>query len=404
MNEQELFSAAKRISLTPGERVAGKEWLIAAMADRSAPGRAAHGFLRFLKPAFVLVIALLLIGGSGIGISFAADHSLPGDLLYPVKIHVNERLRARLIKSPVDRARFAVDTTSKRLQEAETLAQRAKLGPKESAAVIAQFRSQMNDAERQLSSLPIGTARGVRMELKAALRAHDSVITAMTGSGEEAQSKQLAELTADIHSARIHAEEEAIAASGTDDNEESDSGGTVINSLKTRAQEQLGSLRIRSSSYETSATVTRQADLAAQDLSGALEAASPSEKSRLVQSALRHIRVGSSLETIGSRALSVPDEDAPAQVTKDTSVATEARLRVTKKALDQIDRVMTKKRLSAPVPATIEEPANAGHAYLDAARLQLDAGQPEAALDSAKQALKQARQAKRQLEQETEDQ
>src|SRR3989338_6446139 len=43
-----------------------------------------------LKPMTIALIIALLIGG---GTSFAAEGAVPGDVLYPVKVNINEEIR-----------------------------------------------------------------------------------------------------------------------------------------------------------------------------------------------------------------------------------------------------------------------------------------------------------------------
>ena len=74
-------------------------------------------FMRHSIPAFVAV--LVVVGG---GTAAAAEGALPGDILYPIKVHVNEEMRATLATTPKAKADWAVDRAERRLEEAATLA------------------------------------------------------------------------------------------------------------------------------------------------------------------------------------------------------------------------------------------------------------------------------------------
>ena len=76
---------------------------------------AAHRFVAAVAVALVLTFA----GGT---ISYAAEGALPGDVLYPVKVGVNEPLRGALARTPEGKALFEVEKVSRRLAEAEVLA------------------------------------------------------------------------------------------------------------------------------------------------------------------------------------------------------------------------------------------------------------------------------------------
>jgi hypothetical protein len=61
---------------------------------------------------------LVIIGGN---ISYAAEQSLPGDLLYPVKLRVNEKVGDALQFTSEAKVSWATVKVQKRLQEAQTL-------------------------------------------------------------------------------------------------------------------------------------------------------------------------------------------------------------------------------------------------------------------------------------------
>ena len=80
-------------------------------------------FMRHSMPAFAVVFVLILGGGT----AAAAEGALPGDILYPVKVYVNEEMRATLTVSPKAKADWAVDRAERRLEEAATLVLSGKL-------------------------------------------------------------------------------------------------------------------------------------------------------------------------------------------------------------------------------------------------------------------------------------
>ncbi len=89
---------------------------------RSAAPRSAPSPVRRLRPAFALatvaLVAVLL--GSVSGIAYAAESSLPGDGLYPVK-QVIEQVQLGLSLTPQDEAELLVRLSEERLREAEQL-------------------------------------------------------------------------------------------------------------------------------------------------------------------------------------------------------------------------------------------------------------------------------------------
>ncbi len=98
-------------------------------------------FASFLNRSFaVSASALALIIGSSLGVARAAENSLPGQTLYPVKINVNESVIGSFKRSDTARADWERERAGRRITEAETLAEEGKLGDKEK-----------NEIERHLS-------------------------------------------------------------------------------------------------------------------------------------------------------------------------------------------------------------------------------------------------------------
>lgn len=95
-------------------------------ARQSIPSPFSIGSLRSRKTLPVFAIAALLMGGST---SFAAEGSLPGDILYPVKIHVNEAFRGAVAVSPKAKADWEVRLVERRLEEIEKLATTPSASP-----------------------------------------------------------------------------------------------------------------------------------------------------------------------------------------------------------------------------------------------------------------------------------
>jgi len=63
----------------------------------------------------------------GFGTSYAAEGALPKDLLYPVKVSINEKVRGFVAVSPRAQAAWASRKVERRLEEAEELASQGKL-------------------------------------------------------------------------------------------------------------------------------------------------------------------------------------------------------------------------------------------------------------------------------------
>lgn len=119
MGTQKFMQAARRISLTPIERAQIREGLLESISVMK-------GSLWFLRPfkhfSSACAALLIVVVASGSGVSYAAEHALPGELLYPVKVHVNEMVRTSMSRTREARAVFQTKRALRRLHEAKILA------------------------------------------------------------------------------------------------------------------------------------------------------------------------------------------------------------------------------------------------------------------------------------------
>jgi len=77
-----------------------------------------------LRAALVLILVLCI---SSYGTVQAAQGSLPGDVLYPIKTKIAEPIRDLFTFGAADRAQWEVEKASRRLDEAEGLAEQGRL-------------------------------------------------------------------------------------------------------------------------------------------------------------------------------------------------------------------------------------------------------------------------------------
>lgn len=71
------------------------------------------------KSISALVLGGLLMGSS---VSFAAENTVPGDVLFPIKIHVNEAVRGATTVTQKAKAEWEIRLVERRLEEVEKLA------------------------------------------------------------------------------------------------------------------------------------------------------------------------------------------------------------------------------------------------------------------------------------------
>lgn len=181
----------------------------------------------------LILIVTIAIGG---GMSVAADSSLPGDALYPVKIGVNESIASFLAVSHEAEARWAVRRAERRMEEAELLRLQNRLDAKTEAELKAAVAAQMNSAAEETRAVAASgdaaTAADLNLRLVAPLRARagalglaDAAITAAAGAaarapgGEDTESDAAVRTRADIATRlgalAVHRDGQSIVLQGT---------------------------------------------------------------------------------------------------------------------------------------------------------------------------------------------
>lgn len=129
--------------------------------------------------AFVLI---LLIGGGGT--AFAAEGTVPGNILYPVKVAVIEPVQGALITSAAGQASWHADLASRRLEEATTLAVANKLNPATQVYLQQKFNTEVDtsneNADVLAASGDTNAALEARSNLEANITAHAEILAVIT--------------------------------------------------------------------------------------------------------------------------------------------------------------------------------------------------------------------------------
>ncbi len=138
-------------------------------------------FTRHSMPAFAAVLVLAVGGGT----AAAAEGALPGDVLYPIKVHVSEEVRATLAVSSKAKADWAVDRAERRLEEAATLALSGKLDDATRAELDTNLDAHVESAgesREQLENADDPDASEIRMKIGAVLIARENILDGVRGT------------------------------------------------------------------------------------------------------------------------------------------------------------------------------------------------------------------------------
>ncbi|MDO8425414.1 MAG: DUF5667 domain-containing protein [bacterium] len=133
--------------------------------------------------ALAIILALSLGGGT----AYAAADTLPGDTLYPVKIHVNERLRAAAAIGAEADATLDGELAVRRLDEAARLRARGATDPATQARIVERFERHMHRMEQRITKLEANgktdAAAALSEAMDARLRAHAELLTSLPPVG-----------------------------------------------------------------------------------------------------------------------------------------------------------------------------------------------------------------------------
>ncbi|MEY4744152.1 MAG: hypothetical protein RL272_97 [Candidatus Parcubacteria bacterium] len=210
---------ARGVALTAAEKATGRAILEQYMlltpvrAERAEAGAkpafrfAAFGLAGRVATVFSLVLGLML---SSAGVSYAAEGSLPGDALYPVKVAVNEELRAALAPTPEAKAAWEAERAERRLAEAEKLAKKGTLKTETRVSLEADFKRHSEKAQEEIAAFDATTdanaAANVSAHLEGSLRAHKKIIAALTE--DEKGHSEVGELKASVDAETASTEDE----------------------------------------------------------------------------------------------------------------------------------------------------------------------------------------------------
>lgn len=183
---------AKNLELTMGERSRMREELLSFVRNgdmpRFHPQRSKGSYVSFnyLKPMPLLLALVILLGG---GTSFAAEKALPGDFLFPVKVHVNEEVKSMLSVSDSAKADWETSRADRRLSETEQLASEHQIDPKALAQIESNFQAQADRINELIAQLQeknkTADASAIAARFQGVLETHKTILAALAKSDAE---------------------------------------------------------------------------------------------------------------------------------------------------------------------------------------------------------------------------
>ncbi|HEY0948101.1 MAG TPA: DUF5667 domain-containing protein [Candidatus Paceibacterota bacterium] len=117
--------------------------------------------------AGALMLTLMVAGGTQA--SIAAEGSVPGDILYPLKVSIVEPVALMLSLSPERKAELSAEFASRRVEEAATLASSNKLDDSRADELAARFDTHVDELAKETVALEsrgeLGVSLAVRSDL-----------------------------------------------------------------------------------------------------------------------------------------------------------------------------------------------------------------------------------------------
>lgn len=150
-----------------------------------------HSFLEKINvvcnrmPITIIMSIVVLLGG---GTSFAAERAKPGDILYPVKVHVNEEVRAAVSFSEEGKALWETRRAERRLEEAAALTEENAMNAETRAELEARFKAHAERIEERIKKMEergdTENAEELATRFEASLKAHEAVLVALRARAE----------------------------------------------------------------------------------------------------------------------------------------------------------------------------------------------------------------------------
>jgi hypothetical protein len=194
---QQLRDHADTVRLTADEKGAMRSRLSAYMTMRPLRARATESFAKKtgwmfrlspkLMPYSAAVLSLLLAGG---GVSYAAEGAMPGDTLYPVKVHVNEEVRGAFTTDDEGKAAWETFRAERRLDEARTLLEEDKaVAPELLDDLEVRFAEHETRVEETITKLEENhgseAAARISSHLETSLAAHKMILDRLSKKGTD---------------------------------------------------------------------------------------------------------------------------------------------------------------------------------------------------------------------------
>jgi len=182
LTEEEKFNAKKILELHMENHpvINGEEVRLGYARSKIKP------ILTFKLMPLILALLFALSGGTAL----AADNTLPGDFLYPIKVGVNEQVREMLTLRQEAKAEYRSDLAARRIEEMQRLIAEGNVDETLIDELEERFEQHTEKALDLVDKLEakgrFEAAAQVSSRLEAALEAHGDLMARISGDDETA--------------------------------------------------------------------------------------------------------------------------------------------------------------------------------------------------------------------------
>ncbi|OGY38722.1 MAG: hypothetical protein A2391_00620 [Candidatus Brennerbacteria bacterium RIFOXYB1_FULL_41_13] len=194
---KQIFGKGKNFKLLPEEKQLIKSHLV--LFARNNPLGKTNFLNLFFKPVFAAsLITALLVGST----SALAETALPGMLLYPIKIRVNEQVKEFLSFSSDAKAGWNIKIAERRLTEAEKLAAKGGLSFEIKTEISSRLtenfeRFEINVKKIEESKKNDKIVLEINSDFEAVLEAHENILSQFSVL-ESKQKQEIKDLIGDV--------------------------------------------------------------------------------------------------------------------------------------------------------------------------------------------------------------
>lgn len=221
--DSDLKKYADKIRLRAAERAALRERILSYMEYHPLPKKAGENIsvplmlesqpftiLRITRRTMQFATGFLAL--TLVVLPFAAERSVPGDVLYLVKTGINESVRGQLVSTPYEKIEFETKLIERRIAEARSLATQGKLTDDVKTQLAATVKEHTKNVTSNITALGAQDVDGAaiaRIAFSSSLEVQSAVLNASAES--DAESTSVDSLLTVVNEARSEA---SIAAEG----------------------------------------------------------------------------------------------------------------------------------------------------------------------------------------------